>query len=111
MPLDPSDIARAQAACDVLAASVSSPAFRSRFPSARLLRSAEVIEAARRELPTTLLPFMSEEQPGSTDVYAFDLQDEQGNRVVVWNDHAVVADWKTFEEFVDWVSRDPSTAA
>ena len=54
---------------------------------------------------------MSEEQPGSTDVYAFDLQDEQGNRVVVWNDHAVVADWKTFEEFVDWVSRDPSTAA
>ena len=47
---------------------VGSPAFRSRFPTARLLGSTEDIEALRLELPTTLLPFMFEKHPSSTDV-------------------------------------------
>jgi hypothetical protein len=98
MPLDPSR--RVAQACNALAAISDTESFRSRFPNSRLLRSAADIEQARRNLPANLLPFMFQEQPGSTDVYAFDLDDPNGNRVVVWNDHAVVADWASLAEFL-----------
>jgi hypothetical protein len=98
MPLDPSQ--RVAQACNALAAISDTQTFRSRFPSSRLLRSAADIEAARQNLPATLLPFMLQEQPGSTDVYAFDLDDPSGARIVVWNDHAVVADWPGIAEFL-----------
>jgi hypothetical protein len=109
MPLDPSNLARAIAACDTLATLVDTPDIRSRLARVRLLRSEEDIEAARRDLPRTLLPFMSETQRDSTDVYAFDLEDQRGRRVVVWNDHAFVVDWSDFDAFLDWLRRPPQS--
>jgi hypothetical protein len=105
MSLDSSDLARVIAACDALATLIDTPDIRARFSKLRLLRSEEDIEAARRQLPRTLLPFMSEVQPHSTDVYAFDLEDPRGSRVIVWNDHAAVADWSDFDSFLDWLRR------
>jgi len=106
MPLDSSQ--RVAQACNALAAIADTASFRSRFPNSRLLRSAADIEAARRNLPATLLPFMLQDQPGSTDVYAFDLDDPNGTRVVVWNDHAVVAEWSSLAEFLA-AMRSPET--
>lgn len=71
-----------------------------------MLRSAEEIEAARQNLPIDFLPFMTEHQPDSIDVYAFDMGLKSRDAVVVWNDHAVVYEWKNFEEFIDWLRGD-----
>jgi hypothetical protein len=79
-------------------------------PNARLLRAAEEIEATRRDLPSGFLPFMIERQPDSTDVYGFESADEVRGKVVVWNDHAVVADWGSVEEFLNWACGDATAA-
>jgi hypothetical protein len=110
MQLDSSNIARVEAACNAVAAMMDTPAFRARFSTVRLLRTSQDIQAARKDLPHGLLPFMTEQQPASTDVYAFDLLNDNGERVVVWNDHAVVADWTNFDAFAGWLRGDPAAA-
>ena len=107
MRLDTANIARVQAACDAIAEIMDTAAFRSRFSNVRLLRSVGEIEGARQHLPSALLPFMVEPQPESVDVYAFDSNDEIAPKVVVWNDHAVVWDWSSFELFMKWIRDDP----
>jgi hypothetical protein len=110
MRFDSSDFARAEAACDAIAGVMDTPAFRSRFSGVRLLRSSQDIQAIREQLPDAFLPFMTEQQPASGDVYAFDLETQSGDRVVVWNDHAVVADWPSFKAFCNWLRGDPGDA-
>jgi hypothetical protein len=110
MRLDSSNVTRVEAACDAIAAVMDTRAFRARFSTVRLLRSSDDIQAVRKDLPHGLLPFMTEQQPASTDVYAFDLVNDDGHRVVVWNDHAVVAEWPSFDVFADWLCGDPPPA-
>jgi hypothetical protein len=105
-----SSIARVQAACGAIAEVMDSPAFGSRLPNARLLRSAEEIDATRQFLPSAFLPFMTHRRPTSTDVYAFESGDAIGGKIVVWNDHAVVAHWSSFEAFIAWLRGDPVAA-
>lgn len=108
MQLDFSKLARVQSACDAVGPMMDTPNFRTRFPTARLLRSVHEVEteAARARLPSTLLPFMAEDQARWADVYALDLEDRSEQRVVVWADHAVVAEWSTFDAFLVWVRDD-----
>lgn len=108
MRLDSSNLARVDAACNSVAATMDSAAFRGRFSDVRLLRAAHEIEGAREQLPAALLPFMVETRSSGTDVYALDLQDEHAGRVVAWCDHAVVADRPSFEAFTGWLRGDPS---
>src|SRR5688572_20634616 len=103
MRLKPSNIERVEAACRELAAVMGAAAVRASFPKARLLQSSSEIDGASRQLPATLLPFMVDEQGQRSDVYAFDLEDSTADRVVVWNDHAVVADWNSFDAFLNWL--------
>jgi hypothetical protein len=110
MSLNSSKIARVEAACGAIAEVMESSEVRIRFPKAHLLRSSEEIEATRQSLPSAFLPFMTEQQPNSTDVYAFESGDDVGGRVVVWNDHAVVGDWNSFEAFIAWLRAGPAGA-
>ena len=88
---------------------IATPAFRDRFPTARLLRTPSDCEAACEKTPPALLPFMIEEHPQWPDVYALYLADPELDRVVVWSDHAVVAEWNTFDELLDWIRSTPPT--
>lgn len=106
MQLTSLNIARANAACDAIADLMDTHAFRRRFSGMRLLRLSQDIRAIREQLPDAFLPFMTD----SSDVYAFDLGTRSGERVVVWNDHAVVADWPSFEAFVSWLRGTPGAA-
>jgi hypothetical protein len=103
MRLDPSELPRIEAAHATLASLINAPDFEERFGMARLLACPAEVEAAREQLPAALLPFMRAEALPTADIYAFDLDDRQGDRVVVWNDHAAVADWSTFAAFVTWL--------
>lgn len=107
MQLTTSNIARIETACNTIVKVMDDPTLRSRFPNVRLLRSSKEIEATRKSLPSVLLPFMIELQPTSADVYAFEVGDEVSDKVVVWNDHAIVADWSRFEDFVNWLCGNP----
>jgi hypothetical protein len=83
---------------------VESEGFRRAFSDIRLLLSAPEIAAARKNTPDAFLPFMREENPSWPDFYAFDLGSTSPElRVVVWSDHAVVMDWKSFPVFIQWV--------
>jgi hypothetical protein len=95
---------------DRLTAVMATHAFQTRFPTARLLRTASEIEAARANLPVSLVPFMREDQQQWPDIYAFSADDRQRERIVVWSDHAIVAGWDTFDAFLDWVRGDPPMA-
>jgi len=110
MRLSSSKTARVDAACRGIAEVIGSPSVRDRFPSATLLRSSEEIEAASAGLPSGFLPFMTACQPTSKDVYAFESGDGDSEKVVVWNDNAVVADWSTFKEFIEWLRGDSAAA-
>ena len=109
MQLNPSNIARIESACNVISDVMITAIFRGRFSDVRLIRSVEEIEAIHENLPPAFLPFMTERQVDSIDIYAFDVEDEAGCRIVVWNDHAVVADWPSFTEFIDWIRGGPAT--
>ena len=88
---------------------IATHAFRDRFPIARLLRTPFERKAVCETIPPALLPFMIEELPQWPDIYAFDLTDPERDRVVVWSDHAVVAEWNTLDEFLNWIRSTPPT--
>jgi len=100
MPLDPPANGHV---LDQLTPITRAQAFRDHFPGARLLRSSAEIDAARENLPPTLLPFMCEEQPQTQDIYALDQGNPGRDRVVVWNDHAIVAEWDSIDAFLHWL--------
>ena len=78
--------------------------FRRVFPDTRLLISMPEITAAREGMPDALFPFICEEQPSWSDIYAFDLRSEAPEfQVVVWADHAAVMNWPSFPAFFQWV--------
>jgi hypothetical protein len=103
MQPNPSNIALIESACDAISALTGTSAFQNRFTDVRLIRSVEEIGATGENLPSAFLPFMTEQQPDSIDIYAFDLGDDSGGKIVVWNDHAVVADWLSFDAFIGWL--------
>lgn len=99
MPMGNVDIERA---LESLFAVADTPGFRKRFPKAQLLKTPVEIESAREVLPDELRPFMREDQLSPPDVYAFDLGDPLKGKIVVWNGHAVVADWESMDGFLEW---------
>ncbi len=73
------------------------------YESSLLLSVAEIVEA-RKDVPDGLIPFMRNEQPSVSDIYA--LEPDSNNiefRVVVWSGHAIVMEWENFRFFVLWV--------
>jgi hypothetical protein len=101
--LSPADLERVHAAVAALRVVFDATAARARFPNLRLPWDDDDAEAMRDGLPPTLVPFMCERQPATLDVYAFDDGAAGDPRVVVWSDHAVVADWPDFDAFVRWL--------
>ncbi len=84
---------------------LSTPAVRARFPGAEVLGKSPEAEAACAGMPVTLLPLFLERQQSTWDIYAFDLCSPEPQRIVAWNDHAVVAEWPTFDAFLKWMHR------
>lgn len=85
-------------------ACLSSDGFLRVFGEARLLLSAGEISVDRERIPEELIPFMRIEQTFWPDFYAFDLTSSSPEfKVVVWSDHAIVAEWETFPAFSQWV--------
>jgi hypothetical protein len=85
---------------------IASEGSRRAFGDTRLLLSAPEIAESRDSTPTGFLPFMRQENPSWPDIYAFDLCSELTEfRVVVWSDHAIVMDWKSFPVFIQWVRK------
>jgi len=96
---------------EVLSQMVGTPTFRRRFSAPQLLREPAEVERVRENLPSSLLPFMREENPGWWDIYALDMTDPLRERVVVWADNAVVAEWSSFDEFLKWIREElPGTS-
>jgi hypothetical protein len=103
--LTPADFADIRTAVEALRVVFDSTAASARFPNLRLPWDDDDAEAMRDGLPETLVPFMCEQQqPAALDVYAFHRDAAGHARVVVWSDHAVVADWPDFDAFVQWLT-------
>src|ERR1041385_4809727 len=69
-----------------------------------VLQSEADIQRAKEGLPEGLLPFMTIEQSGLSDVYAFDFSTTPPS-VVVWAGDAIVECWDSFDRFLEWTKR------
>jgi hypothetical protein len=105
MSLNDAHATALRSACHAVAEALSISAVRARFPGAELLGDSVDGEAIRAGLPLMLLPFLVERQQSTWDVYALDLSETEAQRIVVWNDHAVVAEWSTLDAFLKWMQR------
>ena len=103
--LTPANLADIRIAVAALRVVLDSTDASARLPNLRLPWDDDDAEAMRDGLPETLIPFMCERQPATLDVYAFDRDAAGDARVVVWCDHAVVADWPDFNAFVRWLTK------
>lgn len=77
------------------------PGFAAAFPDARTATRRDIQEARTLGLPESLVPFACESQPAHTDYYC--CGPESGPAVAVFAVHAVVADWPSFQSFVEWM--------
>ena len=90
----------AAASFEALGQLMETPRFRNACPDSRLLISPTDVSAARELMPADLLPFMHE----PPDFYAFDTDSIGARRVVAWADHAIVADWTSCDQLIDWLT-------
>jgi hypothetical protein len=103
--LTSADLADIRTAVEALRVVFDSTEASARLPDLQLPWDDDDAEAMRDALPETLVPFMCERQLATLDVYAFDRDAAGHARVVVWCDHAVVADWPDFDAFVRWLRK------
>lgn len=69
-------------------------------PGAVLQSEADILRIGE-DIPEGLIPFMAIQQSGWSDVYAVD-PTTSPTSIVVWADHAIVARWGTFDQFLQW---------
>jgi hypothetical protein len=103
MSLNHAQSAEFRSASHAVAGALSIPAVRARFPGAEVPADSVEAETVCAGLPSELLPFLLEKQQSTWDVYAFDLSAPEAQRILVWNDHAFVAEWPTFDAFIRWM--------
>ena len=84
---------------------IDSERFCDNFSGATLLASVSEIQAACKDIPDCLQPFMIvNDVQATSDIYAFERTNNwQEPRIVVWCDHAIVRYWDGFPEFWRWV--------
>ncbi len=104
--LTPADLDSIHAAVAALRDAFDATDAKARFQNVRLPWDDDDAEAMCDSLPEPLVPFMCEWQSATLDVYAFDRDAAGESRVVVWSDHAVVADWPDFAAFVRWLTKE-----
>ncbi len=82
----------------------ASEEFRKTFTDSSLLLSAPEIAEARKNIPEGLIPFMRDEHPSTSDIYAIEPNSNNNElKVLVWSDHAIVMEWENFLVFGLWV--------
>ncbi len=77
------------------------PGFVTAFSDVRTATQRDIQEARERGLPESLTPFACDPQSRHTDYYCCGT--DGGPEVAVFAVHTVVADWQSFESFVEWV--------
>jgi hypothetical protein len=78
--------------------------FARNFPKIEAISTLQQVEGSYRAgLPKYYLPFLACQNSTGCDYYAFDVSSAKPEHdVVVFSDHAVVADWKGFVTFLAW---------